>query len=370
MSTSTPQYQTAAWIDRPGPATKPSLRHDISIPTPGPGEVLVKVEYSGVCHSDVHAILGETKRMAVHIGGHEGIGRIVALGPTAPSLPSVPGNHSTERDHSEQLELNTRVGVQWLASACLSCEICSINYAHCPNQHNNGRDIPGTFQQYVVASARFVTRIPDGLASEKAAPLLCAGLTIYGAIKKAGLQKGEWMVVLGAGGGLGHLGVQIARARGFKVIAIDEGEGKRELCERLLGSREGGVFLDYEKEDVEKEVKALTNGYGAHGVVCPTGNDEAYVQAFKLVRRLGTVVCVGLTVGILPVSPFEVAIKGLKVLGTTVGTKEEMDELLEMAVKGDVVPNIEVFELEELAAVLERLNNAEIVGRAVMKIPA
>lgn len=341
-------YQTAAWVDKPGPNTKPYLKHDIPVPTPGPGQVLVRLEYTGVCHSDVHAILGETKRMAVHVGGHEGVGRVTELG----------------QDVSQSY-MNSRVGVKWLYSACEACEICSLNSIHCPHQSNSGRDVPGTFQQYVVAPAKFVTRIPTQLLSERAAPLLCAGITAFSSIKKAGLKKGDWVVFLGAGGGLGHLGVQIARKMGYRVIGIDQGKKKELLC-RELGVE---VYLDYTTDNLEEAVKNCTNGYGAHAVICTTGSDAAYDQAFKIVRVLGTVVCVGLTVSQLPVSPFLVAIKGLKVVGSTVGTEAEMEDLLEMAVNGDVVPYIEVFELSELDIVVEKLVKAQIAGRAVMKIP-
>ena len=341
-------YQTAAWIDCPGPNTTPYLKHDVPIPTPDAGQVLVKLEYTGVCHSDVHAILGQTKRMAVHIGGHEGVGRVVALGQDVP-----------------QSYLHSRVGVKWLYSACLACEICSRDPSRCPRQSNSGRDVPGTFQQYVVAPAGFVTKIPAQLASERAAPLLCAGITVFSAIKKAELGEGEWIVIVGAGGGLGHLGVQIARKMGYRVIAVDEGEEKRKLC-RELGAE---VYLDYKMDDVETSIKNLSGGYGAHAAICTTGSAAAYAQAFQLVRILGTVVCVGLSLSPLQLSPFTVAIRGLKVVGSSVGTEEEMEELLEMAINGDVVPHIEVHELSELDAVVLRLARAKMVGKAVMKIP-
>lgn len=308
----------------------------------------MKIEYTGVCHSDVHAILGETKRMAVNIGGHEGVGRVISLGASVdPSL------------------LHTRVGVKWLYSACLDCEVCNVNYVHCPNQSNSGRDVPGTFQQYVVAPARFVTRIPEELESEKAAPLLCAGITVYGAIKKTGLKKGEWIVIMGAGGGLGHLGVQIARNFGYRVVAVASGEEKRKLC-LDLGAE---VFLDYKTDDVEKCIKDLTNGYGAHAVVCATGTAKAYTQAVNLVRIMGTIVCVGLTLSQLSVSPFQVAIRGLRILGSTVGTEAEMDELLQIVVAGDVVPKIEIFDLEDLHKIINRIDGGTIAGKAVIKLP-
>lgn len=179
--------QVAAWLEKPCPGARLQIRDDISIPTPGDGEVLIKLECTGFCHSDVHSIYGETP-MDTDIAGHEGVGRVIQAGSSVP-----------------QDLLNTRVGVKWLYSTCGACEICEVNPTACPNQHNSGRDRRGTFQQYIVAPAKDVTKIPDGLKSEIAAPLLCAGLTMYSAIGKANLRSGDWLVIPGAGGGLGHL---------------------------------------------------------------------------------------------------------------------------------------------------------------------
>lgn len=217
-----------------------------------------------------------------------------------------------------------------------------------------------------MAPPRFVTKIPERIASEIAAPLLCAGITVMGAIKKTGLKKGQWLVLMGAGGGLGHLGTQIARKMGFKVIAVDTGDEKKKVCLELGAEKS----LDFATEDVEKVVKDLTNGYGAHAVICLTGNVAAYTQALQLVRIMGTMVCVGLTLEQWTVSPFQLAIRGIKVVGTSVGTEEEMDELLAMVVAGDVVPKIEIFELEALGEVIKRIADGKMTGKAVIKLPA
>jgi propanol-preferring alcohol dehydrogenase len=189
---------------------------------------------------------------------------------------------------------------------------------------------------------------------------------VFAAIKKAMLREGQWIVFLGSGGGLGHLGIQIAKKMGYRIVAIDKGKEKGQLC-RELGAE---AYLDYTIDDVENTVNSLTGGYGAHAVICTTGSDVAYAQAFKLVRNLGSVICVGLAASNLPVSPFTVAIRGLRVVGSSVGTEAEMEELLEMAVKGDVTPHIEMFDLSDLDDVVQKLARAQIVGRAVIKIPA
>lgn len=189
MASSGGATQIAAWLAKPGHGARLKIRDDIEIPVPGEGELLVKLEYTGFCHSDVHSIYGETP-METDIAGHEGIGQVIQLG----------SNVSEEW-------LNTRVGIKWQYSTCGKCEICQVNPTACPNQHNSGRDRRGTFQQYIVAPAKETTKIPHGLKSEIAAPLLCAGLTMYSAVLKTRLKAGEWLLLPGAGGGLGHLSV-------------------------------------------------------------------------------------------------------------------------------------------------------------------
>jgi propanol-preferring alcohol dehydrogenase len=228
------------------------------------------------------------------IVGHEGVGIVVQTGTNVD--PAVHG---------------TRVGVKWLYRACGDCSLCSRGDSHnCANQENTGRTVPGTLQQYVVADARYVTKIPDGLSSEVAAPLLCAGLTMAGALSKLeqDLREGDWLVVSGAGGGLGHIGVQVAsRLHKLRVIAIDSGQAKRVLS--LSSGAE--VFLDYMEDDIEAQVKALT-GEGAHGILVVPGTKEAFQAAPSLVRNMGVIVCVGLPpIGLdLPISATVCAARG------------------------------------------------------------
>ena len=206
--------------------------------------------------------------------GHEGIGTVVRTGPHVPA--------ST---------LGQRVGIKWLYSACAACKACRKGFPNnCPNQRNTGKHVPGTLQQYVVADARYVTRVPPGLADEVAAPLLCAGLTMAGALSKLGdAEAGDWVVVLGSGGGLGHLGVQIARLRGFRVIGVDRGEEKRALSLRCGAER----FVDFEREDVEAVVKEVT-GEGAAAVLVVAASEAAFRGAAGLVRNMGTIAGIGL----------------------------------------------------------------------------
>ncbi|GFN16309.1 hypothetical protein AtubIFM55763_000341 [Aspergillus tubingensis] len=347
-----PQTQIAAVLPPSGANATSRLQiiNDRSIPVPTEGEVLVKLEYSGVCHSDVHSVRGETP-MLTDVAGHEGVGKVVKVGGGL----------------DEQTWMGRRVGIRWLYSSCLECEICAINNTACPYQKNAGANVPGTFQQYVVSPAIHATIIPPELAPDVAAPLLCAGIAMYSSIMKTKTRPEDWIVLPGAGGGLGHMGVQIAAKKGLKVIAIDSGEKKKQLC-LSLGAH---AFLDYKTDDVEREVKALTSGLGAHAVICTANNEPAYTQSINMLRSLGVLVCVGIpSVPFrLPATPFEMIVKGLTIVGNSAGTAKEMEELMEMAVKGDVTAHIECFEFDCIDDVLQRLGRSEIEGRAVVRIP-
>ncbi|GKZ25139.1 hypothetical protein AbraIFM66951_010912 [Aspergillus brasiliensis] len=347
-----PQTQIAAVLPPSGAnkAANLQIRHDRPVPSPAEGEVLVKLEYSGVCHSDVHSVRGETP-MLTDVAGHEGVGKVVKVGGGL----------------DEQVWMGRRVGIRWLYSSCLECEICAINNTACPYQKNAGANVPGTFQQYVVSPAIHATIIPPELAPDVAAPLLCAGIAMYSSIMKTKTRPGDWIVLPGAGGGLGHMGVQIAAKKGLKVIAIDSGEKKKQLCLSLGATS----FLDYKTDEVEREVKALTSGLGAHAVICTANNEPAYTQSLKMLRSLGVLVCVGIpSVPFrLPATPFEMIVKGLTIVGNSAGTAKEMEELMEMAVRGEVTAHIECFEFDRIDEVLQRLGRSEIEGRAVVRIP-
>ncbi|KAF2758406.1 alcohol dehydrogenase [Pseudovirgaria hyperparasitica] len=347
-----PSRQTACWIVNPGKDWKLDIRHDVEVKRPGPGEVLVRMECTGLCHSDCRNVLGMGEY--TEIPGHEGVGKVVTVGLNV----------------NEDL-IGKRVGIKWLWTACRNCSSCSQGRANnCSKQGNTGRTCWGTLQQYAVADAAFVTHIPDGIASEVAAPLLCAGLSLAGAVSLVApeVQPGQWVAIIGAGGGLGHIGVQIAaRAKGYKVIAVDGGDDKKELCLRLGASE----FVDYKKDNVVEKVKSMTDGEGAHAVIIVAGSERAYEQAPDLVRNCGVLVCVGLPRGDyhLPLSPIQIANRGLVIKGSSTGTEAQMSELLQWNMDGLVEPRIEVHEFGEAPAIIDKLTKDEVTGRMVVTIP-
>ncbi|KLT46233.1 GroES-like protein [Cutaneotrichosporon oleaginosum] len=341
-----PRTQTVAEVVNPGPDARMAIRHDAPVATPGPGEVLLKLECTGVCHSDIRAYLGWGPYNA--IVGHEGVGRVVA-----------PAGHEL---------LGARVGIKWLHNACGACSLCRKGRPNnCASQTNTGKHVPGTLAQYVVGAATHVSRIPEGLASEVAAPLLCAGLTMVGALNPLKeLEKGDWVVISGSGGGLGHVGVQLAAARGLRVIAVDAGKSKKTL------SLESGAtaFIDYKTDDVASEVRRITEE-GAHAAIVVPGDATAFEAAPPLVRNGGVIVCVGLPPNdyTLPIGASILSARALTVTGVSVGTEKEMDELLALAADGRVTSKVEVVDFERIGEVMERLKNDEITGRVVVRLP-
>ncbi|KAL1996105.1 hypothetical protein VTN49DRAFT_428 [Thermomyces lanuginosus] len=345
-----PQTQTVAWVDTPQPGAQLRIRDDVPVPSIGEGEVLVKLEYTGFCHSDVHNILGDLP-MSTHIPGHEGVGVVVSVGPGVSSDM-----------------LGKRVGIKWTFRACKKCGVCEYAYVHCPNQDNSGRNVPGTFQQYIAAPADFVSPIPDNLDPAATAPLLCAGVTMIGALKKLDnlCKKGDSVVIVGAGGGLGHLGLQIGRAMGYRMIAIDSGK-KKDLCLRSGASE----FVDFTAPEPEKQVKALTGGIGAPAVVVVVGNGAGYNLGLQLLRPQGALVCVGLPPLDYKISltPLTYVNSGYHILGSAVGTEDEVQELFKMAAEGRVSTHYEVYDFKRVNEALEKLVRYEVDGRVVLKIP-
>lgn len=191
----------------------------IPVPKPGPDEVLVNIKYSGVCHTDLHALKGDwplASKMPL-VGGHEGAGIVVSKG-----------------DLATEVELGDRVGVKWMNGSCMSCDYCEASDEPlCAKISLSGYTVDGTFQQYCVAKASHVTPIPKHVAMDQAAPVLCAGITVYKGLKESGARPGQSIAIVGAGGGLGALAQQYAKAMGLRIIAIDGGDEKKELCERM-----------------------------------------------------------------------------------------------------------------------------------------
>lgn len=210
--------------------------------------------------------------------GHEGVGRIVAIGPNVPDTLG--------------LKVGDRAGIKPLWTSCNSCLMCTTDREmYCTAGKQTGLHVPGSYQQYVLGEASHVMKIPDGVPDDVAAPIMCSGATIYRAIKEAGFRPGDWVAFVGAGGGVGHMGVMYAKAMGMRPIAIDGGSEKGELC-KSIGAEH---FVDFTQvEDVNAEVIRLTDGLGAHGVIVTATGSRPYKSAVGMLRVSGTLMCIGL----------------------------------------------------------------------------
>lgn len=325
---------------------QPLVLREWDIPTPGPGQIVVKTEACGVCHTDLHAANGDwpVKPTPPFIPGHEAIGRVVAVGAGVTLVKE-----------------GDRVGVPWLYSACGHCEYCLKAWETvCAQAQFGGYTRNGGFAEYILADPNYVAHIPDGLSSIEAAPLICAGITTYKGIKETGARPGEWIAVSGAGG-LGHLAIQYAKAMGYSVAAIDIDDGKLEHATRL-----GADLVINAKVGDPAEVLKKATGGGAHGVLITAPSLPAFKQGVAMTRKLGTCVLVGLPPGEFPVALFDVVVDCITIRGSFVGTRQDMAETLAFAAEGKVKANIELQPLSAINDVLGRLQRGDVAARVVL----
>lgn len=332
----------------------------VNVEQPGPGQILVKIHWTGLCASDKSLIhdewagFGVAMKPETHgIAGHEGAGVVAGVHPSM----------------EHKWKVGDRAGIKWVASTCGECEFCTngVDELHCPLQKNSGFTTAGTFQEYVIADGRYTSRIPAGVKDEEAGPIMCGGVTAYTACKRSGVKPGQWIVLPGAGGGLGHFAVQYARAMGMRVIAIDGGDAKRDLCKKLGAE----AFIDFQQtQDIAAEVMKITT-YGAHGVIVTAATKEAYAQAPMLLRPGGTVVVVGLpkdpTV-LAGAPPILMALKKLNIVGSVVGTLKDVEEALDFTARGLVHPILSKGKLEDLDEFMKKMQAGQLAGRAVLQV--
>jgi len=330
---------------------EPLRIEEIPTPTPGPGEVLIKVAACGVCHSDLSLAMGEwdmlkpiTKLPLVL--GHEVTGLIAAIG------EGVAG-----------FKIGDRVGVPWLHWTCGECEFCLTDRETlCSKQQVTGCTVDGGFAEFVKAKASHTAKLPDNLSFEEAAPLLCAGLTVYSAMKKSGAQAGQKVAVFGVGG-LGHLAIQLAKAKGAEVIAVDVADDKLELA-RECGA---DAVVNAATAQAYKEIKKSTGG-GAHVVMVTSGSRAAYETALRSIRRGGTLAIVGMTPEPVSFSTVAMVSGEYRIVASAVGTREELREVLQLASEGKAKCKIEKRSLAEIGDVLDEMKNGRLIGRVVIRL--
>jgi alcohol dehydrogenase, propanol-preferring len=325
---------------------KPLTLREWDIPTPGPGQILIKTEACGVCHTDLHAAKGDwpLKPTLPFIPGHEAIGLVVALGAGVTIVKE-----------------GDRVGVPWLYSACGHCEYClSAWETVCARAEFGGYTKNGGFAEYVLADPNYVALIPKGLGPKEAAPVICAGITTYKGIKETEARPGEWIAISGCGG-LGHLGIQYAKAMGLHVCGIDVDDGKLAHAKRL-----GAEIVINAKTGNPAAILKKEIGGGAHGVLITAPSLPAFKQGVEMTRKHGICVLVGLPPGEFPLPLFDVVANCITVRGSFVGTREDMAECLQFAADGKVKADIELQPLAAVNTIFERLEKGEVPSRVVL----
>lgn len=326
---------------------QPLTIEEVPIPRPGAGDILVKIAACGVCHTDLHAAEGDwpVKPSPPFIPGHEGVGHVVAVGAGVA--------HVREGD---------RVGIPWLYSACGTCPHCLGGWETlCESQRNTGYSVNGGFAEYALADAAYVGHLPDELDFVAAAPVLCAGVTVYKGLKVTDTKPGQWVVISGIGG-LGHMAVQYARAMGLQVAAVDVDDTKLALA-RELGAT---VTVNALTTDPAAYLKQTIGG--AHGALVTAVSPKAFEQALGMVRRGGTVSLNGLPPGDFPLSIFDMVLNGITVRGSIVGTRLDLEESLAFAARGAVKATVSTDRLENVNDVFDRMRQGRIEGRVVLDL--
>ncbi|MAC33769.1 alcohol dehydrogenase AdhP [Parahaliea mediterranea] len=326
---------------------KPLSIEEVAVPKVEPGKIVVKVEASGVCHTDLHAVEGDwpVKPRPPFIPGHEGVGFVAEIGAGVTTVKE-----------------GDRVGVPWLYTACGHCPHCVTGWETlCENQHNTGYSVNGGFAEYVLADPNFVGHLPDGLEFGNAAPVLCAGVTVYKGLKETECKPGQTVVISGIGG-LGHMAVQYAKAMGMKVIAVDINEEKLSLA-RSLGA---DWTLNAKEVDPVAEVQKQVGG--AHGVLITAVSNSAFKQGVGMLGRHGTMVLNGLPPGTFELDIFDTVLTRKTIRGSIVGTREDLREALAFAGEGKVTSHYTTEPLDNINSIFDRMREGRIDGRIVMKI--
>jgi propanol-preferring alcohol dehydrogenase len=329
---------------------KPLTIEEVDRPKPGAGEVLIEVEACGVCHSDLHVADGDWTQLAGIVKkplilGHEIAGRVVEKG-------------SAVRD----LQIGDRVGVPWIHWTCGECEFCREgNENLCTGQKITGVTVDGGYAEFVKAPASHALKIPNGLSSVEAAPLFCAGVTVFRALKQAKISPGQCLAVFGVGG-LGHLAVQIGRGLGADVTAIDISDEKLALAKSLGAS----TVLNVASTNVVKELRGKG---GVHVALVASAARAAYDTAFYCVRPTGTLLVVGLPAENICFPPILMASLEVRIQASAVGTRQDLREVLALAAAGKIRCRVGTRPLSEANEALDLLRRGQVSGRIVLVFP-
>jgi alcohol dehydrogenase, propanol-preferring len=336
------ELMRAAQLMRPN---SPLEVRRIPVPKPQNGELLVKIEASGICHTDLHV------REAVKFPpgspqpltlGHEGIGEVVEQGPGTVTA------------------VGTRVGVPWLHEACAHCRSCLTGWeSFCPSHLAHGYTVNGTFAEYIIVKERYTVALTNDLDSFIAAPHMCAGVTAYGGVQKAELTPGKLAVILGCGG-LGQYGIQLAKLTGASVVAVDTNPAK---LDKALQQGADAVFLA--GGDTAGKIKSLG---GADAVINFAPSNRIWPMVTGMVNNFAVIVSVAMVAEPVPLVLEWLTYNGVYITGTSVGTRQQMSDFLRLAARHGLKVDIERIDLSEVNLALDRLARGEVEGRFVVDL--
>jgi len=312
----------------------------------GHGQVRVKVEACGLCHTDIHAAKGDwpIKPSPPFVPGHEGVGRVTECAPGV-----------------SEVAVGDRVAMPWLGYACGICDYCVSGWETlCVKQEMMGYTIDGAFGEYATAYANYVVKVPDGVDSFDAAPLTCAGVTTYKAVKVAGTRSSDFVAVFGVGG-LGHLAIQYAAIAGGRVVAVDVVEEKLELAREL-----GAEFTVNAK--TEDPVEAIQRLGGVDQAIALAVSPRAFEQAYGSLRRGGTLVFVALPAdNEVKIPIFETVLHGITIVGSIVGTRKDLREVFELHAAGKTRVIRETRRLDEVNEAIADVEAGRVAARIVLE---
>ena len=328
----------------PGPGSALEMRA-LPVPEPGPGELLLKLEACGVCHTDLHVRQGQEPIAEEALPltlGHEGIGRLVAAGPQTRG----------------RFAAGARLGLPWIHDTCLACRECLTGFESlCQACRAHGYDVNGAFADYALVKEAFAVPIPEALDPLAAAPLLCAGVTAQGAVRKAELGPDKLCAVFGCGG-LGQYAIQLAKLSGARVAAIDREPAKLEEARRL-----GADHTFLADEDPGESLARLG---GADACLNFAPSAAVWPAITAAIRPRGWIVSVAMVAEPVPLSLEWLTFNGVRITGTAVGGRQELQDILALAARHPLRVPIEPAALEEAELALDRLAKGQVAGRSVI----
>ncbi|PNZ68912.1 alcohol dehydrogenase AdhP [Staphylococcus croceilyticus] len=312
-----------------------------------PGEALVQTEYCGVCHTDLHVKNADFGDVTGRVLGHEGIGRVVEVA-----------------EDVESLKVGDRVSIAWMFESCGHCEYCTTGRETlCRDVKNAGYTVDGAMAEQVIVTADYAVKVPEDLDPAAASSITCAGVTTYKAVKVSNIRPGQWIGIFGVGG-LGNLALQYAKnVFNAKVVAFDISDDKLAFAKKLGAD----AVVNTNNQDAVEEVNQLTDDKGLDATVVTAVAKTPFNQAVDVVKAGARVVAVGLPVEKMDLEIPRLVLDGIEVIGSLVGTRQDLKEAFQFAAEGKVVPKVQTRKLEEINDIFEEMEEGTITGRMVIK---